>query len=50
MAIALERRIGRHLRELRQIPMDDLLERRYAKLRRVGVVVEAAAGPSSAGP
>ena len=50
MAIALERRIGRHLRELRQIPMDDLLERRYAKLRRVGVVVEAAAGPASAGP
>ncbi len=44
MAITLERRIGRHLRELKRIPIDDLLEQRYQKLRRVGVAVQAAAG------
>ena len=44
MAVTLERRIGRHLRELKQRPLDDLLAERYEKLRRVGVVVEAAAG------
>ena len=44
MAITLERRIGRHLRELKQLSVDDLLQQRYAKLRRVGVVTEAAAG------
>jgi acetyl-CoA carboxylase carboxyl transferase subunit alpha len=43
MSIALERRIGRHLRELKQLPVDTLLERRYEKLRRVGVAVEASA-------
>jgi acetyl-CoA carboxylase carboxyl transferase subunit alpha len=43
MAVTLERRIGRHLRELGQVPVDELLERRYGKLRRVGVTVEAAA-------
>ncbi len=48
MAIALERRIGRHLRELKQLAPDELRAARYEKLRRVGVVVEAAAG--SAGP
>jgi acetyl-CoA carboxylase carboxyl transferase subunit alpha len=47
MAITLERRIGRHLRELQQIPTDDLLTRRYEKLRRVGVAVEASAGSPS---
>jgi len=41
MAVTLERRIGRHLRELRQLSIDDLLQRRYAKLRRVGVTVDA---------
>jgi len=45
MAITLERRMGRYLRELRQVPVDELLARRYEKLRRVGVVVEAAAAP-----
>ena len=44
MAITLERRIGRYLRELMQIPVDELLERRYEKIRRVGVVVDASAG------
>jgi len=44
MAITLERRIGRHLRELKQIPADDLLEQRYQTLRRIGVVAEATAG------
>jgi acetyl-CoA carboxylase carboxyl transferase subunit alpha len=46
MAITLERRLGRHLRELKQVPLDDLLARRYEKLRRVGATVEAAAPPS----
>ena len=46
MAITLERRLGRHLRELKQIPIDDLLARRYEKLRRVGATIEAA-GPAS---
>jgi len=44
MAITLERRIGRHLRELKQIPIDDLLEQRYQSLRRIGVVAEATPG------
>ena len=44
MATTLERRIGRHLRELKQLPVDDLLAQRYEKLRRVGAVVEAS-GP-----
>jgi len=42
MAVTLERRLSRYLRELRQIPMDDLLAQRYEKLRRVGAVVSAA--------
>jgi acetyl-CoA carboxylase carboxyl transferase subunit alpha len=41
VAVTLERRIGRYLRELKQVPLDDLLEQRYRKLRRVGVLVEA---------
>jgi acetyl-CoA carboxylase carboxyl transferase subunit alpha len=48
MAITLERRIGRYLRELKQISADELLARRYEKLRHVGVVVEAAAGSVTA--
>jgi acetyl-CoA carboxylase carboxyl transferase subunit alpha len=50
MAITLERRIGRHLRELKQQPLDELLAERYAKLRRVGVVTEATAGAVATGP
>jgi acetyl-CoA carboxylase carboxyl transferase subunit alpha len=46
MAITLERRIGRYLRELKSVPTDVLLERRYEKLRRVGSVVEATARPT----
>ena len=43
MAITLERRLGRHLRELGAANLDDLLAARYEKIRRVGVVVEATA-------
>ena len=50
MATTLERRIGRYLRELKQVPTDELLERRYAKLRGVGVTVEAAAGEPAPNP
>jgi acetyl-CoA carboxylase carboxyl transferase subunit alpha len=46
MAVTLERRLGRHLRELRAMPVDTLLERRYEKLRHVGSVVEASARPA----
>jgi len=47
VAVTLERRISRYLRELKQIPMDDLLEQRYQKLRRVGVTVEAQPGEAT---
>jgi len=50
MAVTLERRIGRHLRELKQRPLDELLAERYEKLRRVGVVVEASAGSATGLP
>jgi acetyl-CoA carboxylase carboxyl transferase subunit alpha len=46
IAVTLERRIGRYIRELGQVPMDELLERRYQKLRRVGMVVEASQPPA----
>jgi acetyl-CoA carboxylase carboxyl transferase subunit alpha len=48
MAVTLERRIGRYLRELKGLPVETLLERRYEKLRRVGSVVEAQARPTEA--
>ena len=44
MATTLERRIGRHLRELKRIPLEELLEERYQKIRSVGVAIEAPAG------
>ena len=47
VAVTLERRIGRYLRELTQIPIDQLLEQRYQKLRRVGVTVEAEPGEAT---
>jgi len=50
MAVTLERRIGRYLRELRQLKVEELLERRYGKLRRVGRVVEAAGAATGGGP
>jgi acetyl-CoA carboxylase carboxyl transferase subunit alpha len=46
MAVTLERRIGRYLRELQAVPTDLLLQRRYEKLRRVGAVVEASPRPA----
>jgi acetyl-CoA carboxylase carboxyl transferase subunit alpha len=48
MATTIERRIGRHLRELGQLAVDDLLQRRYEKLRRVGVTAEAMVEPPAA--
>ncbi len=50
MMIALERRIGRHLRDLKRLSLDDLLAARYEKLRGIGQVVEASAGVPTAGP
>jgi acetyl-CoA carboxylase carboxyl transferase subunit alpha len=47
VAVTLERRIGRYLRELKQIPMEDLLEQRYQKLRRVGATIEAQPGETA---
>ncbi len=41
MAVSLERRIGRHFRELKAVGIDQLLQMRYDKIRRVGAVVEA---------
>jgi len=49
MAVALERRLSRYLRELRQIPTDDLLAQRYEKLRRVGAAVSAADNSAAVG-
>jgi len=31
--------LGRHLKELRRIPMEDLLQKRYEKYRRMGRVI-----------
>jgi len=45
MATTLERRIIRYLRELRAIPIDELPEQRYRKIRSVGPVAEAMAAP-----
>jgi acetyl-CoA carboxylase carboxyl transferase subunit alpha len=48
MAISLERRLGRHLRELKAVGTDALIQNRYEKIRRAGAVVEAAAGSPAA--
>lgn len=48
MAISLERRLGRHLRELKAVGTDALIQSRYEKIRRAGAVVEAAAGSPAA--
>lgn len=48
MAISLERRLGRHLRELKAVGTDALVQSRYEKIRRAGAVVEAAAGSPAA--
>lgn len=44
MAITLQRRIVRYLRLFRGQPIDELLEKRYAKFRSVTPVIEAMAG------
>lgn len=41
MADILAEVIGRHLKELKALPMDEMLERRYRKYRSIGEVVEA---------
>jgi len=40
MAESLKETIGRHLRELEGIPIDDLLTARYEKFRRIGLFLE----------
>ncbi|HLJ93682.1 MAG TPA: acetyl-CoA carboxylase carboxyltransferase subunit alpha [Gemmataceae bacterium] len=42
MANTLKTYLLRYLRELRNVPTDDLLEQRYQKFRRIGVFVEEA--------
>jgi acetyl-CoA carboxylase carboxyl transferase subunit alpha len=43
----LEQHIVRVLRELRRVPVEDLLERRYARWRRMGRVLEQAPAPAN---
>ncbi len=51
MATTLKGRLGEHLRELRALSRDELLERRYRKFRAMGVFqTEAAAAPAPASP
>lgn len=47
MANTLKTYLLRYLRELRNVPSDDLLEQRYQKFRRMGVFLEAAGGDGS---
>jgi acetyl-CoA carboxylase carboxyl transferase subunit alpha len=49
MANTLKAYLLRYLRELRNVPADELLEARYQKFRRMGVFVEGEAAPASAG-
>ena len=48
MANTLKTYLLRHLRELKQLPMEELLEQRYQKFRRMGVMEEMAAGGQGA--
>lgn len=41
MAATLKKHLIRHLRELRNVPIDTLLQQRYAKFRRMGVFRDA---------
>jgi acetyl-CoA carboxylase alpha subunit len=41
MAETLREALTRELQRLRQIPIEDLLEQRYRKFRRMGVFEEA---------
>jgi acetyl-CoA carboxylase carboxyl transferase subunit alpha len=45
MANVLKTYLLRHLRELHQVPVEELLEQRYQKFRRMGVLLEEAAVP-----
>lgn len=48
MANMLKTYLLRHLRELRNLPLEELLEQRYQKFRRMGVFDEGLAGSSDA--
>jgi acetyl-CoA carboxylase carboxyl transferase subunit alpha len=48
MANILKTHLLRHLRELQPLPLDELLERRYQKFRRMGVFDEGLANAASA--
>ncbi|MDP6380314.1 MAG: acetyl-CoA carboxylase carboxyltransferase subunit alpha [Phycisphaerae bacterium] len=47
MAITLQRRIVRYLREFRSVPSDELVENRYQKFRSIRPVIEAMAGDAA---
>src|SRR5207244_6573277 len=47
MANTLKSYLLRYLRELRPMPLEELLSQRYQKFRRIGVFVEGAAGARS---
>jgi acetyl-CoA carboxylase carboxyl transferase subunit alpha len=49
MANTLKAYLLRYLRELRRVPVEDLLEARYQKFRRMGVFVEEAKAAATAG-
>jgi len=49
MANSLKAYLLRYLRELRGIPIDELLEQRYRKFRQIGVLDESRAGSATAG-
>lgn len=49
MANTLKTYLLRHLRELRDVPVDELLEVRYQKFRRMGVYDEGLAAPAQPG-
>jgi hypothetical protein len=53
MAALLERKIVQQIRKVRRLPIDELLERRYGRLRRIGAAdsspSKGESGPSGLG-
>jgi acetyl-CoA carboxylase carboxyl transferase subunit alpha len=49
MANVLKAYLLRYLRDLRSVPAEELLEQRYQKFRRMGVLDEGGPGPAAAG-
>jgi acetyl-CoA carboxylase carboxyl transferase subunit alpha len=47
MALSLKEAAERHLRELEKISMDELLQMRYEKFRRMGTFIEDGGGPGT---